>query len=71
MKVGDLVAWESLDDPPYGVDTSSLGIVVEFDAEEDSATGTLPASAWVKWSGLYDWSVVYEDQVSVISESNP
>ena len=71
MKVGDLVTWESLDDHPCGDEQCKLGVVVEFDAEEDSATGTLPASAWVKWNGSYSWTVVYEDQVNIISESNP
>jgi len=71
MKVGDLVTWESLEDPPFGDDECKFGVVVEYDGEEDSATGTLPASAWVKWNGSYSWTVVFEDQVSIISESSP
>ena len=66
MQVGDLVAWSSLGDPDGS--QSAHGLVVELCAEEDSATGTIPACFWVKWHGHADWSMTYEDEVVVISE---
>jgi hypothetical protein len=63
MQVGDLVEWASLDE----IDTQSeckIGVVVEW----DEATDQLPEAGWVRWIGNSDWSIVYEDQVVVISE---
>ena len=63
MKVGDLVVLDTLDscDVPNG----TVGVIVEWDEAEE----TLPASGWVRWHGNFDWSIVYSDQVRVISES--
>ena len=66
MQVGDLVTWVSHDDPDFtGI---NLGIIVERNEEEDSPTGTLPATFWVRWHGNSDWSMTYEDEIVVISQ---
>ena len=62
MQVGDLVMWNSSLDEGE-VTKGTIGVLVEWDTE------TLPASGWVRWHNVYSWSMVYEDEVAVISVS--
>jgi len=66
MQVGDLVTWAVQDDPDFT--GTNLGIIVECVGEEDSATGTMPATFWVRWNSNSDWSMTYEDEIVVISQ---
>ncbi len=62
MKAGDLVK-------PIGCvppqNRFKVGLVMEWDAETEQA----PAAGWVLWQGQYDWDIVYEGDIEVISES--
>ena len=60
VKAGDLVKWVPAAEPS----NSKVGLLVEWDV----ATDELPASGWVRWQGEPDWSIVYEDDIEVISE---
>tara|TARA_B100000131_G_scaffold207150_1_gene199228 strand:+ start:405 stop:614 length:210 start_codon:yes stop_codon:yes gene_type:complete len=68
MQVGDLVTWAVQDDPDFT--GTNLGVIVECNEEEDSPTGTLPATFWVRWHGNSDWSMTYEDEIVVISPAS-
>jgi len=66
MKVGDLVREIRGQITELGSDEGEkVGVLVEWDVEEEQ----LPAAGWVKWHGDFDWSIVYADDIEVISES--
>ena len=72
MKVGNLVRWISLEfvDEHRQSAQAKCGVVVEWDEATTNASGRqIPAAGWVQWLGDYDWSIVYEDQVEVLSEN--
>ena len=60
MKAGDLVK-------PLGHVRGDfkVGLLMEWDVADDQT----PAAGWVLWQGQYDWDIVYEDDIEVISES--
>ena len=60
MKAGDLVK----DSAVWEVPELRLGLLMEWDVKKDST----PAAGWVLWQGQYDWEIVYEDDIEVISE---
>ena len=64
MQVGDLVLLNTLDD--VGVPNGTLGVIVGVDIEGQA---TLPAQGMVQWNGHNHWSIVYSDQVVVLSEN--
>ena len=61
MKAGDLVK----DAAVWEVTELRLGLLMEWDVKKDST----PAAGWVLWQGQYDWEIVYEEDIEVVSES--